>query len=367
MKAWSALALALGSAVGCATPYEVTRAPLGQPAAPEMRAAGVLTAKYVPDPGWAYEGRSHWGRRAVTPGGTERRDYSHGSFSHTVHIDVRVQAGPDGGSVGVVDMAWNEPSVPPCEGTNLATDLLVVRQGDPYWPVDARQIHWERPVVVRGERIVSGRFADDSTLPTLLLRPSVVDVHVVTPHGSEMRRSCVRVPVTGPDVDYRSMKTWAGGARVEWRSSLAFAPVEAIMVGASLARWVGPVRFGLHGMIGVGDDWTEDIVVGGLVAEVGGLAWRWTRWALGWSLGYEALFADLERNELPGQPRTRGASQGGPRLGLQVLRTSPEVMRVSRFSPTDAWGLELFVAAAQTWRGGDAGSPLTFGVALLAF
>jgi hypothetical protein len=108
--------------------------------------------------------------------------------------------------------------------------------------------------------------------------------------------------------------------------------------------------------------------LGGFALEASGLAWRWHRWALGWSVAYEALFAGVHHSDPGGGPTlSRRASSGGPRLGVQLLRTTPMLMGISRISPTNAWGFEVFTAVAQEWSGAANGSPVTFGVALLGF
>jgi hypothetical protein len=149
---------------------------------------------------------------------------------------------------------------------------------------------------------------------------------------------------------------------------------------------VGPVRLGLEASIGGTNDPAPDyphgtglcflapgpdcdrVTMGGLTAEASGLGWRWKRWALGWSLGYEAFYAGLSHKAPAGGPMlTRRASSGGPRLGVQLLRVIADVAGVSRFGPTRAWGFEVFVAAGQEWTGEASGSPVTFGLSLLGF
>ena len=373
--------LALGPSLGCAVSHHVREAPLGDPATPALRVEGVRTDDSATEPGEQSLDHGRRGRPFVDRDGLRNRPVNDDDVKRTVLWSVRVEGG-DG--VDVLDMTWSPAGAPRCAGGHPPLSLLLDLDAPPNHALAPdEQVHWERPVVVRGERVLSGVFDEDRPL---LRTPSVVDVRLVEHDGAAEREVCVRVPVTGPSVSYVETRTWSLGARLEWRRALAFSASSSGMIGASLGRWVGPVRVSLEGLIGGTDPPTADgirgtgfcfldpgpdcdqVDVGGFSLGANGLAWRGSRWALGWSAAYESLFASIHRVDPLGGPRVGlWTSAGGPRLGLQLLRVSPHVMGVIPLSPTRAWGFELFAAAAREWSGPAAGSPVTFGVALLAF
>ena len=375
------LVLALGPSLGCAVSHHAREAPLGDPATPALRAEGVRTGETAIEPGEHSLGKGGWRRPFVDRDGLQNSDVNDDDVRRVVLWSVHV----DGAAgVDVLDMTWNVADAPRCAGGHLALSISLDLDAPPNNALAAdEQVHWERPVIVRGERALSGLFDEDRTL---LRTPSVIDVRLIQHDAAGAREMCVRVPVTGPAVSYVEDRKWSLGARLEWRRALAFSASSTLMVGASVGGWVGPVRVGLEGLIGGTDTPTSDgihgtsfcflapgpdcdeVDVGGFAIGANGLAWRASHWALGWSAVYEALFASIHRvDPLGGARLALRASAAGPRLGLQLLRVSPHVMGVSRLSPTSAWGFELFGAAARERSGSAAGSPVTFGVALLGF
>ena len=358
----AALGFVAGAAAACIpVPYQARRAPLGDPAWPAMRVEEVTTSDSATTPGLHHLNSGVYAAPAVTPGGLENRPVSDSdSADLAVLWNVRLQAGA---GVAILDMTWSPASAPRCAGGHPALDILLDLDGSPnHWLAPSRQVHWERPVIVRGERVLSGRFDDD---PELLLQPSVVDVRLVQLEGGGRRELCVRVPATGPDVTFWSERRWSLGLRVSFRSALRFTRDGTVTAGASLGRWFGPLRLGVEGIFGGNDS----VWLGGFALEAGGVAWRWRQgWALAWSAGFEALVGGVETADLLGGPTvTRRASSGGPRIALQFVRAAPHVAGVSRWSPTSAAGLEVFASAPREWTGSAAGSPLTFGVSLLGF
>jgi hypothetical protein len=378
------MGLAPLAVIACtSTVYEVRQAPLGTPASPAVRAARVTVGGHRDEPGWNMRaGSSGLDEQAfVSPNGLEINDVGSSARTPAVLVSMRVQAGA---GLEVRDAMWSRPSAPPCEGGHPALDLLVDVVPNNFLADDAT-IHWERPLVLRGDRVLTARFDED--LP-LLREMSVVDLHVLQPGGVGTRETCVRVPATGPEVTFTRVLHWSLGGRLSARRSLAFSKSSVLTLAASIGRWVGPVRVGVEGLIGgsaqdgptpgtgtstllcafATEPGCDDVTVEGLSLEANGLAWRGQRWAVGWGVAYETLFADIVRWPQGGGPAAhRSAIAGGPRLELQLLRVSPAVEQISRYSPTSAWGLELFVAAAQEWRGSAAGSPATLGISLLGF
>ncbi|MDB4982189.1 MAG: hypothetical protein JWM82_2941 [Myxococcales bacterium] len=362
--------------------YGARRAPLGEPASPSTRVEAVDTFESYTVPGFTdKDGGSY--RAVMTRDGLVNQRDAPNVLSAMV-LDVRL----DGGAgVDVVAMMWSPPTAPRCEGGHPALDILLDRAVPPDSVLAPhRQVHWERPVVVRGERVISGRFDED---PGLLMRASVIDVQLVEHEGGVDRGVCVRVPATGPDVAYWNHRRWSFGLRVSVRSALAFTSSSTSTLGLSLGRWLGPVRLGVEGFVGgtdrpdgngprgtglcfaaAGPD-CDGVDLGGFGVEASGIAKRWrTRWALGWSVGYEAFFAEMGRLD-PMSPNgallSRRASAGAPRLGLQLLSAVPSVAGVAPTSPTDAWGVELFVEAPHEWSGAALGSRIDVGVSVLTF
>jgi hypothetical protein len=329
----------------------------------------------------------------VTRKGLESDSATEANREATILLSARISAGA---GVEVADMMWSPASAPRCAGGHPAYDLLLDLDAPPNSALapDA-QVHWERPLMVSGERVLSGRFDEDRPL---LRQPSVLDVRLFQHDGQQAHETCVRVPATGPAIRYRPEKTWSLGGRISARRSLAFTDSSTFAVGLSIGRWLGPVRLGLEGFAGGtleekpdknGDTGTalcalgpgpdcDGVKLGGFALEASGIGWRWERWALGWSLGYEAIFAGL--NHLSGDPVAppgvdpvdhpvvhRTAAAGGPRVALQMLHVPADVAGTLPFAPTSAWGYEVFLAWGQTWTGRADGAPLALGVGLLGF
>src|SRR6266700_7552085 len=97
------------------------------------------------------------------------------------------------------------------------------------------QVRWQRPVVLQGQQVLWGRFAED---PPLLHDTSVVDVRLVKYEAGAPRELCVRVPMTGAGVTYWNLKRWSLGGRVSFRRSLPFSDSSVLLLGLSAGRWV---------------------------------------------------------------------------------------------------------------------------------
>lgn len=378
-----ALAL-LSLTAGCygSVSHEALRAPLGDPARPPARAARVVTSSGARQPGVSTDvtyGRTMWVRATVTPDGWTKT-YGDSIVRATTLIGVHVED-----DVAVLGMTWSAPSAPRCAGGHLSREILLDVAGPTnHVLADDEQVHWERPVAVRAGRVVMGRFDEDQPL---LGGASIVDVRLVAPQAGELRELCVRVPVTGPDVTYASTRRWSLGWRLAWQRALAFTPGSFASAGLSFGRWAGPVRLALEGTFGGtldsyetepwgGTGWCvfgpapdcDEVTLGGIGLSANGLLWRGPGVALGWSLVPEVLFARVNRYDSATTWRSRSASSGGGRLGLQTLLVSSTLTGVSAHSPTSAaLGFEVFLSAAHVWSGDAAGTPITFGVALLGF
>jgi len=375
------LFLAPLSAMACVTVrYQARQSLPGEPAAPATRAEGVTSNDSQRTPGEVStsEGRE---KPTVTPDKGLTTEQVSRDDTRIVLLSVRVAAGPE---VAVLDMVWSPPSAPRCAGGHPALAVLVDAGGDLNSSFAERaQVHWERPVVLRGEQVLSGRFHEDRPL---LLGASVVDVLVARRDGGTTREECIRVPLTGPGVTYWNQKRWSLGGRLSWRRALPFTDSSVFLVGVSVGRWVGPVRLGIEGLLGGTDDEEKKsdgtldtsgpsgtalcfaklgpdcdaVKTGGFALEASGIGWRWHRWAIGWSLAYETLFAKI-------RPVDRYATAGGARLAVQLLRAVPSIAGVSRHSPTSAWGFELYAAAGWSLTGPATGQNLTYGVSVLGF
>jgi hypothetical protein len=391
--ALASLLVVLGAASGCVgVQYRPRTAPPGDPPVPAARLARLTWDESLVVPGEHVitkhgrtpRGSSRWARPMVTREGLIRIEQGP-DIEETVSWQVHLSAGP---GAEVLEMRWAAAAELRCAGGLPALDILVddaepihgVLFGDELTPAYESRIHWERPVVIAGERLVTGRFYKD---PVPLELPSVVDVRLRQHEAGGAREVCVRVPVTGPGITFWSQKKWSLGARLTWRRSLAFSKSSTLAVGLSLGRWLGPVRLGLGGTLGGTPDVAADgspgtapcfadpgpacdnIFLGTLALEANGLVWRWSGWAVGWSASYETIFAGV-RPFAPPATLTHAVS-GGPRLALQLLSVPAAIPGAERFSPTSAWGVELFAAAASEWRGAARGTPLTFGASLLAF
>ena len=372
------LALAPLSAMACAT-YQARQSLPGDPATPATHAEGVAIRDVHQTAGEVHVASGGFARASVTREGLTTEGIPT-EIDRTILLAVRVAAGS---GVEVQDMVWSPASAPRCAGGHPALAILIDAEGDLNSSLAARaQVHWERPVVLRGEQVLSGRFDED---PPLLHSTSVVDVRLARREGATIREDCIRVPMTGPGVTFWNQKRWSVGGRVSWRRALRFTDSSAVLLGLSLGRWVGPVRIGVEGMFGGTNDSQnsdgtpdrsgpggtgfcflapgpdcDDVKAGGFALEASGIAWRWDRWAVGWSLAYETLFARLK-------PVERHAIAGGPRLAMQLLRALPDVAGVSPHSPTSAWGFELYAAAGWELTGAAAGAPITYGVSWLGF
>jgi hypothetical protein len=367
--------------------HNARRAPLADPSLPPLRVESLTTNAVAGTPGEEVirkraRGPDIRGKLVVTSEGARLRRAGQGG-RWAVVVGARLSAGTGDRRVEVIDLTWSPASAPRCAGGLPALDIMVDVEGLPYLRLDGMaQVRWERPVVLQGERVVFGRFEENREL---LRQPTVMDVHLIERNGAFAREACVRVPVTGQDITYWADKGWSVGVHMGWRRALAFTPGSVFTLGPSFGRWLGPVRLAVGGLFG----WTgapvnhprdqglcflgpgpdcDHVDVGGLALEASGVARRGSRWAVGWSLAYEVLYAEMERADpVTGVKQSRRATSGGPRLGVRVLRVPPKILGLSHVSPTHGWGFELFAAAARTWSGQAAGAPLTFGVALVAF
>ena len=374
------LALAPLSIMACATVrYQVRQSLPADPATPVAHAESVTITDLHQTAGEVRIANGVFARPSVTSAGLTTEEIP-GEIDRTILLAVRVAADPE---VEVLDMVWSPDSAPRCAGGHPALAILVDAQGELNSSLAARaQVHWERPIVLRGEQVLSGRFDEDTPL---LHAASVVDVHFARREGTTVREDCVRVPMTGPGVTFWNLKRWSVGGRVSWRRALRFTDSSVVLLGLSVGRWVGPVRIGVEGMFGgtkdsPNSDGTpnrsgpagtglcflapgpdcDEVIAGGFALEVSGIGRRWDRSAVGWSVSYETLFARI-------RPVERHAIAGGPRLALQLLRVVPDVAGVSPHSPTSAWGFELYAAAGWEVTGAAAGPPITYGVSLLGF
>ncbi|HVZ75205.1 MAG TPA: hypothetical protein VHJ20_22650 [Polyangia bacterium] len=379
------LALALVASGCMSVTYGARQALLGTPSRPATRIEAVDPFATASTPGLVSRNKESIDVVVTRKGMEDVEDRIIG-VDGRVSFDVRIDGG-DG--VDVLDMMWSPPSAPPCEGAHPARALLLDRGAPkPHTLSPDRQVHWERPIIVRGERVVAAQFDEDEAL---VQAPSVVDVRVITHEGGAPRESCVRVPATGPDVTYWGRNRWSFGARLAWRSSLGFTPSSTFTFGPSVGRWVGPVRVGVEAFFGgTWDDKPDLKHAGGTVLcfasagpdceavdlvgfglEVSGVAKRWGRGsALGWSAGVTTFFADLTRLDPTGgigATRTRSASASAPRLAVQWLAAAPTIAGVAAASPTSALGLELFVEAPYTWSGEASGHHVDVGLSLLWF
>jgi hypothetical protein len=364
--------------IGCASSYEARRAPAGDPTWPPARAQGVTVHDSWDTPGVYSSGTVRGVHAVVTPDGDFQVLGSSGvEVEGGVRWDVRLDGG-DG--VGVRALSWAAADSTPCLGGQRAGAILLDRAGPPEgWLSLERDVRWERPVVVRGPRVISGRFRDD---PALRFAPSVVDVEL-EPRAPGAGPTCVRVPVVGAELAYWNRARWSLGLRFAYRRSLRFTESSTVSAGLSLGRWIGPVRVSVEGILGTtaedrpsgdtalcsaaGGPACDTVDFDGFSIEAGGLAWRLGRsWALGWSAAIETLFARIDRHDRP-TSETTSASATGPRVALQLLRAPHPLDGVAPRSPADAWGLELFVAAPLELTGAARGSQVDVGFALLTF
>jgi len=192
-----ALTALFAVAAGCASTYRARQAPLGDPIWPAAHVDGVHPEDTYEPPGWflTESGDDHTAVVTRADGFQIRR--SSNVQGNDTRWDIRLQGGE---GTDVVTMMWSPPTAPRCQGGHPVLDILLDLDAPPnHLLAPRRQVHWERPVVVRGERVVSGRFDRD---PDLLRRPSVVDLQVVQHAGGAAREVCVRVPVNGPGVTY---------------------------------------------------------------------------------------------------------------------------------------------------------------------
>ncbi len=372
----------LASTSACAGSYRARQAPLGDPIWPAAHTDGVMIGKSWKTPGWyVADGKGSRDLMArVTRGGFEVEG-GVPEFEGGVQWDVHLEGGT---GTDVISMMWSPPTAPRCQAGHPALGILLDLAAPPNNALAPdRQIHWERPVVVRGPRVISARFDED---PELLEHDSVVDLEVIRRDAGATTPTCVRVPITGAGVSYWSDKRWSLGVRVSFRRALAFTPSSTLNLGLSFGRWLGPVRLSLEGVIGGTDDPSrsgragtlycfaamgpgcDGVNLAGVSLEANGIGWRLSRKSVvGWSLAYEALFAGLKSYKPDGTIYSRDASSGGLRFALQWLRSRTDVVGVAPRSPTSAAGAELFVAASQEWTGAANGHHVTFGVSALAF
>jgi hypothetical protein len=359
--------LLVATAAGCLPiTYQARRSVPGDPAVPAAHVEGVKTW----DPTYA-PGTVGYKEDLIAPvvtnvgfhasdERTDRREY--------VLWSVRLDGGP---GTEVVAMMWSPPGAPKCQGGHPALDLLLDRVGPKDMPLlEEGLVHWERPFIIKGSRVVSGRF--DQDMP-LLHQPSVVDLTLREHDAAGEREVCVRVPVAGPGITYWSTKRWSLGYRIGFRSAQAFTTGSTFSFSMGLGRWIGPVRVGLEGgFTGTNKDTADQGSpagnLGTFALEASGPFARWGRyWGLAWSLGYEASFGAMHRLDPAMSPVVSHVGAGGPRLGLRLFAGLPDLDGVSPFSPTSAWSIELFAAAAQEYYGPTSGHPLSYGLAIVGF
>lgn len=192
---------ALAAVAGCAGTFPAQQAPLGDPIWPAAHADGARPDDLSRRAGWydsSGSGSEESSATVTRAGGFEVR-HTGTAYDRDVRWDVRLQGG-DGADL--LAMMWSPPTAPRCQGGHPALAILLDLDAPPnHMLAPDRQVHWERPVVVRGERVVSGRFDKD---PDLLRRDSVVDLRIVVRGAGVAREVCVRVPVTGSGVSYRN-------------------------------------------------------------------------------------------------------------------------------------------------------------------
>jgi hypothetical protein len=364
----AALVMALWS--GCySTVFQARRAPLGDPATPAARVDGVDQWDFSLPAGVTDDTKEMVEVEQVTSSGFHRTSDSK-MLEPAIVWDVRLQGGDAG--VEVHAMIWGAATSPRCQGEHTASDLMLDPEGEPATGSleSTRQVRWERPLVVRGERVLSGRFERDTDL---FGRPSVIDLLLTQPGSPDA--VCVRVPLSGPGVEYRTGHRWSPGVRVEWREALPFATGGAGLVGLSLGRWVGPVRVGLEGIIGVAGDRGGSLGLLGSALEASGtFAIVSPHWRLGWSAAFEALWAwqtetkaQLEQDQKDNRVEPVFGAAGGLRLGLRLITSAQAPPGLSPFGPSSGTALELFAATEHEWTGELRGSRLDFGLALVAF
>jgi len=377
------LALAVVCAAGCiSVRYQARQSVPGDPASPATHAERITLRDLHGKAGEITQLNGPTGRPWVTREGLRVDvDAVSPENNRTVLLSVRIDAGS---GADVVGMLWSPASAPRCAGGHPALAIMTDVEGELNSSLAEREhVRWERPVVLRGQSVLSARFDEDRPL---LHDDSVVDLLMVERDGAGARWVCARVPITGAGITYWNQKRWSLGGRLSWQSGLRFSRSSVLLAGVSLARWWGPVRIGLEGIFGgssrgpssdgtpdpqgpsgtsfcflVSGPDCEDVTTGGVALQAGGIGWRWERWSLGWSVAYETLYARIRR------PMERHAMAGGPRVSLQLLHALPDIAGVSQHSPTSAWGFELYAAAAQELSGTAAGTPITYGISLLGF
>jgi hypothetical protein len=380
-RALACLALTVAAAGCFPITYQARRSLPGDPPVPAAHVEAVKTWDPTYAPG-TYGGNKEEIAPVVTRAGFDVTGQS-GERQEYVLWSLRLDGGP---GTEVVAMMWSPPSAPKCQGGHPALDLLLDRDRPKAFSLlEEGLVHWERPFIVKGSRVVSGRFDQD---PPLLHQESVVDLTLREHDAAGDREVCVRVPVTGPGITYWSTKRWSFGYRFGLRRAQAFSPGSNFQFGMSLGRWLGPVRLALEaGISGTNDDgggkdapsgtWLcfaapgpdcETANLGTFTLEASGPLKRWGRyWGLGWSLGYETSFGVVYHNDPAGKSVGRRVGAGGPRLGMRLLAGVPDVMGVSPLSPTSAWAVELFAAASQEYYGAANGHVLSYGLAVVSF
>lgn len=176
--------------------YQASQWLPGDPSTPAMHAERVSLRDLHQTPGQVDGPHETFRRATVTRKGLTTAPVSDAG-DQTILLAVRVAARPP---VEVLDMVWSAASAPRCAGGHPALAILVDVEGELNSSLAVRpQVHWERPVILAGEQVLSGRFDDD---PPLLHAASVVDVRLIRREGATVREDCVRVPITGPGVAY---------------------------------------------------------------------------------------------------------------------------------------------------------------------
>ncbi len=196
-RSWWLLALAPLSASACLPAhYQATQWLPGDPATPAMHAERVSLRDLHITAGEVDRGEGASARPRVTRQGLKAEPIPSEGFS-TILLAVRVATRSP---IEVLDMVWSPPFAPRCAGGHPALAILIDAEGELNSFVAVRpQVHWERPVVLAGERVLSGRFDDDEPLRH---NTSVVDVRLILHEGAVAREECVRVPMTGLGVAY---------------------------------------------------------------------------------------------------------------------------------------------------------------------
>lgn len=188
-------ALVLSSSACIATEYRPRTVQAGVPSLPPTRLESVTTGDQAMAPGIGRTGIAGgpFVQPAVTREGWENGDEVENSHVRGVSVGVRLQTGEP---TEIAGMSWTTPESPLCSSGRPALRISV-----------DGSVRWERPLVIAGEHVVTGRFDEDGKL---LQQPSVVDLRLVDQNRGR-RETCVRIPATGPGVAFSaSMRGLSG-------------------------------------------------------------------------------------------------------------------------------------------------------------